>query len=335
MTVAPRRAGPAAISRRAVVSARSRPPREHLLALAPRARRRGARRLPRQTLTLGAVRPSRRRSATADGERRDVRARWVVDASGRSGLFKRQARSDARPVTPRRQRLLVPRPGARQRGRLVERSGWQARVPSRPALAQHQSSDGPRLLGLADSARLGQHQHRHRRRRRLHPLLAHQPLRARDRLAARVRAAVRRGRRAASRTSSRTSSRCSTTRTAARGCSRRTAGRSSAKPASSPIRSIRPGRTSSRWATTTRPTRSCASRRRGRQRPRRVLQHDLPAPVRRVPPALRRPVPHDGQRAGDDGEGGLGQRLLLGDHRPALLPAPLPRRRVHRSRSSR
>ena len=34
--------------------------------------------------------------------------------------------------------------------------------------------------------------------------------------------------------------------------------------------------------------------------------------------------PHDGQRAGDDGEGELGQRLLLGHHGPAVLPAAVP-----------
>ena len=42
---------------------------------------------------------------------------------------------------------------------------WQARVDDRPALAEHRPPDGPGLLVLADSARLGLDQRRHRRRR--------------------------------------------------------------------------------------------------------------------------------------------------------------------------
>ena len=61
--------------------------------------------------------------------------------------------------------------------------------------------------------------------------------------------------------------------------------------------------------------------RRGHRGARRGVQRDLPAAVRRVHPALRRPVSDHGQRAGDDGEGGVGQRLLLGDHGAAVLPA--------------
>ena len=53
-----------------------------------------------------------------------------------------------------------------------------------------------------------------------------------------------------------------------------------------------------------------------------------PAPLRCVHPAVRRPVPDDGQRAGDDGEGRLGQRVLLGDHGAAVLPAAVPEPRV-------
>ena len=59
------------------------------------------------------------------------------------------------------------------------------------------------------------------------------------------------------------------------------------------------------------------------------VQHHLPAPVRRVHPALRRPVPDHGQRAGDDGEGVVGQRLLLGHHGAAVLPAAAAPAGVH------
>ena len=60
-----------------------------------------------------------------------------------------------------------------------------------------------------------------------------------------------------------------------------------------------------------------------------VLQPDVPAAVQRVPEALRRAVPDHGQRAGDDGEGGVGQRLLLGDLGAAVLPPQVPRHGVH------
>ena len=146
------------------------------------------------------------------------------------GLLKRQL-GLARAEHPRRQRLLVSRAAracAWTTGRTIR--AWRSRVPSGAALAEHQPPDGRRLLGLADPARLRQHQLRHRRRRRHASVPPHQPLRARDGLAARVRAAVRGGHRGARVASSRTSSPCSITPTAARASSRRTAGRSSAKP---------------------------------------------------------------------------------------------------------
>ena len=45
--------------------------------------------------------------------------------------------------------------------------------------------------------------------------------------------------------------------------------------------------------------------------------------------------PHHGQRAGDDGESGVGQRLLLGDHGAAVLPAAAARSRSSWPRSIR
>ena len=68
---------------------------------------------------------------------------------------------------------------------------------------------------------------------------------------------------------------------------------------------------------------------RGRHRTRRGVQRHLPSPVRGVPAALRRSVPAHGQRAGHDRQGGVGQRVLLGYQCAALLPAPLPRSGVH------
>ena len=120
-----------------------------------------------------------------------------------------------------------------------------------PALAEHQPPDGRRLLGLADPARIRQHQLRHRRRRRTSTRSrASTASSARwTGCASSSRSAPTSSRR--TRPSSRTSSRCSTSRTAARASSPPIAGRWSARRASSPIRSIRPDPTSSRWATTT------------------------------------------------------------------------------------
>ena len=108
------------------------------------------------------------------------------------GLLEAAARTPS-PEHARRQRLLVARQLARASRRLVGRPGVAGARPVRAALAEHQPPDGRRLLGLADSARLRQHERRHRRRRRHAPVPSHQPVRARAGLAARVRAAVRRG----------------------------------------------------------------------------------------------------------------------------------------------
>ena len=62
----------------------------------------------------------------------------------------------------------------------------------------------------------------------------------------------------------------------------------------------------------------------------RAVQHDLPSSVRGVPAAVRGAVPDHGQRPGDDRQGGLGQRLLLGDDRAAVLPAAISPAGVHR-----
>ena len=61
-------------------------------------------------------------SCRARRTRATVTTRWVVDASGRAGLLKRQL-GLARPSTHARQRLLVPGHDARARRRLVRRPG--------------------------------------------------------------------------------------------------------------------------------------------------------------------------------------------------------------------
>ena len=87
----------------------------------------------------------------------------------------------------------------------------------------------------------------------IHPFCAHQPVRARAGLAARVRAAVRGSRRGACRRA-RGLSRPAALRARLRArLLAATAGRWSAKRACSPIRSTRRARISSRWATTTSP----------------------------------------------------------------------------------
>ena len=45
-------------------------------------------------------------------------------------------------------------------------------------------------------------------------------------------------------------------------------------------------------------------------------------------PVVQRPIPADGQRTGDDGQSGVGQRHLLGGHRRALFSAPVRRSRI-------
>ena len=201
----------------------------------------GARRLPRagdRARRDGAHRVSLSRAPTARAQvhgavgRRRERPRGPAEAPARAGA--RRARTAPTPrggASARASRSTTGR--TTRRGRRACRRACAGRAPIH-------------LMGVGYWVWLiplgsGSHQLRHRRRRRPASVRAHQPLRARARLAARVRAAVRGGRWRRTRTSSRTSSRCSTSRTAARACSRPIAGRSSAKPASSPIRSTRPG----------------------------------------------------------------------------------------------
>ena len=197
---------------------------------------------------LGAALPSTRGPVgRPHGDRRRPLA-------GRRQRTERPHPAPARPDAagrPPGERVLVPRAAPAPDRRLVRRPGLEGARAVRAALAEHQPPDGRRLLGLADSARLGQHERRHRGRRDAASVHPSESLRSRARLAARVRAAVRRRRGAARGRTWRTFSRCADSRTAAAGCSRRTGGRSSARRASSPIRSIRPAPTSSPWATTT------------------------------------------------------------------------------------
>ena len=219
-----RRARPAAVSAGAVLPARSRTPREHLLRDRRASRRGGARRLPRPDDRASAPRrPSRARLPTPRRRPRRSTTRWVVDASGRAGLLKRQL-GLARPSTHGANAVWFRVRSRVQVDDWSDDPAWQARVPSGQRWLSTNHLMGAGLLGLADPARLRQHQLRHRRRRRHASVQPDQPLRARDGLAARVRAAVRGGHGAAYATSSRTSSRCSTSRTAARASSRRPLG---------------------------------------------------------------------------------------------------------------
>ena len=253
----PRRAGrarTAALSAGAVVPARSRPARELLLATDADDGRRGARRLP----CSGESRWTGARASPHRSRRRRARA-TVYGALGRGRQRPRRAAEAAARAAPsepaRRQRRVVPlqRRASRsttgptiRRGRRACRRGL--------ALAQHQSPDGRRLLGLADSARLRQHQLRDRRRRR-------RCIRSRASTGSSARST-------GCASSSRSAPRSMEAHAArARGLPRaaalrarlrarvlaRSAGRSSAKRACSPIRSTRPARTSSPWATTTSP----------------------------------------------------------------------------------
>ena len=148
------------------------------------------------SIALGEQRPASRVAVRARRARATITARWVVDASGRAGLLKRQL-GPGRPSTHGANaawwRVQLARPDRRLVGR---RRLAGPRAVGAP-LAEHEPPDGRRLLGLADSARVRQHQLRHRRRRRHASVPPHQPVRARRGLAARVRAAVRGGRRSA------------------------------------------------------------------------------------------------------------------------------------------
>ena len=193
---------------------------------------------------------------------------------------------------------------------------WQARVPTRRALAEYQPPDGQGLLDVVDTARLRQHQHRHRRRRRSAPVLR------------------------ASTATSGLSNGCANSNRSARGWSRGsrgpTRGLSRAEALRARLRAGVLARSAGRWSgeagvftdpfyspgsdfiaigndfTADLITRAAAGE--DVVGPRRGVQRQLPAALRRVPAALRRAVPADGQRPGDDRQGRLGQRLLLGDH---------------------
>ena len=139
------------------------------------ARPRALRELPRRAGTCGRDRPRRQRPrpgrrarrraarghvhARRQGEHRraEVKARWIVDASGRAFIAQAKARA-ARGQRTRDQLGLVPaRRRARPRGlgrpqrRGVLRPHGRARRPQ----AQHQPRLRPGLLGLADPALLG------------------------------------------------------------------------------------------------------------------------------------------------------------------------------------
>ena len=99
-------------------------------------------------------------------DERKVKARWIVDASGRAFTLKQQARA-ARGQRPRHQRVLVqarrrarPRGLGRPQRRGVLRPHGGARRPQ----AQHQPRLRAGLLGLADPALLGADLDRHLRR---------------------------------------------------------------------------------------------------------------------------------------------------------------------------
>ena len=222
-SLAPRRAGRRRLPARAVLPARSRTARELAAADGARIRHRGRSTAARvRQIELGDSRPYR------DGGDAGGVADGADALAGRLQRPRRPAEAAARdepPLDPSRERLLVPGRAtacASTTGRTTRRGRPAYR---RPALAEHQPSDGHRLLGVADSARLRQHQLRHRRRRGAASVSSPQSLRSRARLAAGVRAAMRRRGRALRAARSKTFAPCSTSRTAARGCSRQTAGR--------------------------------------------------------------------------------------------------------------
>ena len=247
--------GPAALPAGAVVPARSRPAREHAAARRPRrpASRCSTAARVDAAFELGdrahRVDDSAGRAAreTVDGAlagrrqrpRRPDPAPARADAPGRTHganacwfrVATRGSRSTTGPTTRPGRRACRPAQRWLSTNHLMGAGYWVWLIP----LGSGSTSVG--IVADGDAA----------------SVQPDQPLRARARLAARVRAAVRRRRRGARGGRSRTFSRCSTSRTAARGCSRRTAGRWSARRASSPIRSIRPAPTSSPWATTTSP----------------------------------------------------------------------------------
>ena len=161
-----RRARRRRLPARAVVPARSRPAREFAAADGPSSRAPRCSTAARvRRIELGDPRAHGDVRRTPAARARSPRAGWST-ASGRAGLLKRQAGAGPRrartPPTPAGSALR----SALQGRRLVGRSGLAGARADRPALAEHQPPDGAGLLGVADSARLRQHQLRHRRRRR-------------------------------------------------------------------------------------------------------------------------------------------------------------------------
>ena len=218
----------------------------------------------------------------------------------------------------------------REDRRLVGRSGVARARPVGASLAEHQPPHGDRLLGVAHTARIRQPQLRDRGGRRHPPLRQDEPVRARAGLAARVRATVRRRRGGA--------------RLGARGLPRPAAFRARlrARVFAGPVGARRGSRGlygsvlltglrfhRHRQRLRHRPHRArCAPG--GRGGARRGVQRHLPASIRRVHSAVRRAVPHHGQRPSDDGESVVGQRVLLGDDGPVVLSAAVPSAGIHR-----
>ena len=164
------------------------------------------------------------------------RAGWSTRAAARPAAAARSHPPSTTAPTP-----LVPLYRARQGRRLVRRRGLAGARAVGAALAEHEPPDGQRLLGVAHSARLRQHQLRHRRRRGLHPYdrlnrfdRALDWLREFEPQCAEVAEAHAGGPRGLSRAAA-TSPRLRA------GAIRRTGGRWSARRGCSPIRSIRPG----------------------------------------------------------------------------------------------
>ena len=223
---AARRARPAEPPAGPHLPARPRPLRERPRRAVPRGRRRprpAARRV--QDVELGDDEHAVTFDAAADGDdEHDVKARWVVDASGRAFILKQQARA-ARGQRPRRQLVAgsgspagsTSRTGCRPDdeeffGRMEERGlrmlstnhlcgegYWVWLIPL---------SSGPISIGIVADPRF-------------HPWERDQHARGRARLDPRARAAARRRRSRAGATRSRTSSRSRTSRTAASRSSRR------------------------------------------------------------------------------------------------------------------
>ena len=75
--------------------------------------------------------------------------------------------------------VVVPLQNPIEGGRLVRRSGMESARADAPPLAQHESPDGKRVLGLVHPAGFGKHERRHRGRLGAASVQSDQPLRAR------------------------------------------------------------------------------------------------------------------------------------------------------------